>query len=216
MATAAQFEANRLNAQKSTGPRSPEGKAASRFNALKHGADARSRIIPGESEDELLGISRQYHDEFQPESIAEVALVDTLVQCHWEKRRVPRLEAAAIAAYVAKQEKTGDSDLALGAALIRDASGPNLLQKLYRRAQTANRDWTRALAELRKLQSARTSTSPKPSAAPDPERVRNEPNPAPAPEEPAAAKNEANSKPAQPRGFNPNNALHPPIETCPT
>ena len=36
MATPAQITANRLNAQRSTGPRSEEGKAASRFNALKH------------------------------------------------------------------------------------------------------------------------------------------------------------------------------------
>ena len=41
MATPAQIIANRLNALKSTGPRSAEGKAASRFNALKHAASAK-------------------------------------------------------------------------------------------------------------------------------------------------------------------------------
>jgi hypothetical protein len=48
MATPAQIAANRANAQKSTGPRTAEGKAASRLNALKHGLDAESLIIPGE------------------------------------------------------------------------------------------------------------------------------------------------------------------------
>ena len=48
MATAAQIAANRLNVQKSTGPRTPEGKAASSSNALKHGMDAASIVIPGE------------------------------------------------------------------------------------------------------------------------------------------------------------------------
>src|ERR1035437_7669571 len=48
MATPAQITANRANAQKSTGPRSVEGKSASRFNALKHGIDAASIVIPGE------------------------------------------------------------------------------------------------------------------------------------------------------------------------
>jgi hypothetical protein len=42
MATPAQIQANRLNAQKSTGPRSAEGKAASRFKRKRsrdsHGA----------------------------------------------------------------------------------------------------------------------------------------------------------------------------------
>ena len=50
MATPAQFLANQINAQKSTGPRSDEGKAVSRFNALKHAASAQSLIIPGEDE----------------------------------------------------------------------------------------------------------------------------------------------------------------------
>jgi len=48
MATAAQIAANRANAQHSTGPRTPEGKTASSMNALKHGADAASVVIPGE------------------------------------------------------------------------------------------------------------------------------------------------------------------------
>ena len=41
-------EINRRNAQKSTGPRTPEGKARSRFNAVKHGCRARLPILPGE------------------------------------------------------------------------------------------------------------------------------------------------------------------------
>ena len=48
MATIQQIEANRLNAQKSTGPRSVEGKAVSCFNATKTGIDAKSQIIRGE------------------------------------------------------------------------------------------------------------------------------------------------------------------------
>jgi hypothetical protein len=48
MATAAQMAANRLNSLKSLGPRSEEGKAVSRFNALKSGVHAKSQVIPGE------------------------------------------------------------------------------------------------------------------------------------------------------------------------
>ena len=56
MPTEAQINANRLNAQKSTGPTSPEGKARSALNALKSGIDAWSHIIPGE--DPAEGIAR--------------------------------------------------------------------------------------------------------------------------------------------------------------
>src|SRR3989442_13216260 len=53
MPTEAQINANRLNAKKSTGPTSPEGKARSSLNALKSGIDAWSHIIPGEDPAEL-------------------------------------------------------------------------------------------------------------------------------------------------------------------
>ena len=194
MATIAQFEANRLNAQKSTGPRSAEGKASSRFNALKHGADARALIIPGEDEADLLDVTREYYEEFQPEGVVETELVDTLVRCHWEKHRVPRLEAAAIQALVSNQQSP---DHAVGAVIIADALGPNVLQKLHRRSQAANRDWIRAESDLRRRQAERLSrpANPDPPAAavPTPESARAErtqsgpsrplaPNPRPLPE----------------------------------
>jgi len=59
MATPTQIEANRLNAQKSTGPRSAEGKAAVRFNALKYGVDAESLILPGEDQAQLEELRRE-------------------------------------------------------------------------------------------------------------------------------------------------------------
>ena len=48
MSTPAQIAASRRNARKSTGPRSVEGKAVSRLNALKSGIDAQSAVIRGE------------------------------------------------------------------------------------------------------------------------------------------------------------------------
>ena len=212
MATTAQTEANRLNAQKSTGPRSDEGKASSRFNAFKHGAYARSRTIPGEDEADLLRLDEQYVLEFHPEGVVEIRLVETLVRCDWEQNRIPVLEAAVITALVAKQE---DSDHALGAALIEDASGANVLQKFFRRSQAANRDWYRAESELRQRQAERLSrpADPDPPAesAPEPAPAPAEPEPAPPPAEPAAPSPEAAPQPASTLMRNePNSAPEPP------
>ena len=78
MATPAQLLANRANAQKSTGPRSVEGKAASRFNALKHGLDARSIVLPGEDPAEYETLAREYDSSMCPETATERFHVDTM------------------------------------------------------------------------------------------------------------------------------------------
>jgi hypothetical protein len=46
-------EANRRNALKSTGPKTLEGKAAIRLNALKHGILTQETLLPGEDEEAL-------------------------------------------------------------------------------------------------------------------------------------------------------------------
>src|SRR5258705_6827595 len=92
MATPAQIPATRANAQKSTGPASPEGKSASRFNALKHGLDAESLIIPGEDPTAYDALAAEYRDEFQPCTPSETFHVDTMIRADWQKRRLQPLE----------------------------------------------------------------------------------------------------------------------------
>ena len=53
MATQSQIEANRRNAQKSTGPRSEEGKQTSARNATKFGLFSRHVLLPGDDEAEF-------------------------------------------------------------------------------------------------------------------------------------------------------------------
>jgi hypothetical protein len=53
MTSEKQAEANRRNALKSTGPKTPEGKNAVRLNALKHGLLSQEILLPGEDEEAL-------------------------------------------------------------------------------------------------------------------------------------------------------------------
>src|SRR6266436_4537417 len=93
MPTEAQITANRLNAQKSTGPVSPEGKARSSLNALKSGIDACSHIIPGEDPAELETLTEQFLLHYCPADPVQLSLVDTLVSTEWIQRRLRRIEA---------------------------------------------------------------------------------------------------------------------------
>jgi hypothetical protein len=93
MATQAQITANRLNALKSKGPVTPEGKQAVRFNALKTGIDATQIIIRGESPEEFEAFAAALRDTWKPADLVESAFVDRLIHNSWRLDRLRIAEA---------------------------------------------------------------------------------------------------------------------------
>ncbi len=146
MATPAQITANRANALKSTGPRSEPGKAASRFNALKHGLDAASLILPGEDPAEYRELAEAYHDSHHPQSPDENFHVDSLIRADWHKRRLQRVEADLYRTILAESATPN-----LAAALLADTPATRLLTRIQRQLAAHDRAWYRALRELRRL-----------------------------------------------------------------
>jgi hypothetical protein len=145
MATPAQIAANQANAQKSTGPRSLEGKSASRFNALKHGIDAASLVIPGEDPADYEALATHYYREFRPDSPSENFHVDTMLRADWQKRRLLRVEADLHRTLLT--ESPGSS---LAAALLSDSPAAKLLVRVQRQIAAFERTWYRANAEIRR------------------------------------------------------------------
>ena len=145
MATPAQIAANQANAQKSTGPRSPEGKSASRFNALKHGIDAASIVIPGEDPADYEALAAHYCREFRPESPSENFHVDTMLRADWQKRRLLRVEAD-----LHRTLLTESPGASLAAALLSDSPAAKLLVRVQRQIAAFERTWYRANAEIRR------------------------------------------------------------------
>ena len=143
MATPAQITANRANAQKSTGPRSAEGKSASRFNALKHGIDAASLVIPGEDPAEFDALAAEYSGEFRPQSPSEFFHVETMLRADWQKIRLQRVEADLFRTLLA--ESPGAT---LAAALLCDSPAAKLLARTQRQIAAFERTWYRAHTEL--------------------------------------------------------------------
>jgi hypothetical protein len=83
-------------AQKSTGPRTPEGKSRSRFNALKHGMTAKTLVLPDEDADVLQMRIETWIADLQPQNDVEQYLVEQAVQFSWRLDRAERAEVARL------------------------------------------------------------------------------------------------------------------------
>ncbi|HEV3333155.1 MAG TPA: hypothetical protein VG096_19345 [Bryobacteraceae bacterium] len=151
MATQHQIQANRLNSQKSTGPRTPEGKAASSQNAFKSGLDADSQFVIGESADEFAALQHEYIARFQPLTPEERFHVDTLIRNEWILRRLFRAEAHLWEYHTIRADRSEGTPL--GAALM---AADQVFRRLQRRITLAERSYKDAFTELERLQRART------------------------------------------------------------
>jgi len=92
MSTAAQFAANLVNAQASTGPKSEEGKKRSSLNALKTGLTGRTVLMPGDDAKAYQDHVCRFIDEFEPANAGEEELVQSLADTRWRLLRIPALE----------------------------------------------------------------------------------------------------------------------------
>ena len=97
MTSEKQIEANRSNAQKSTGPTTTTGIAVARMNALKHGLTARDMIILGEQQEQFDALLQQLTEEFDPVGAIELRLVEQVAFGLWRLRRARRVEAGIFA-----------------------------------------------------------------------------------------------------------------------
>ena len=140
MSSSAQIDANQRNSQKSTGPRSSQGKAAMRFNALKTGMHAQSQVIPGEDAAELEALTEDYRRQFPPETPLELGLVEEIVAAHWQLRRLRTIEAS-----LWREEMAEDSNLAR--AYCRNPA----LSEVQRRIDAAGRRYYRALQHIERV-----------------------------------------------------------------
>ena len=143
MSTDAQITANRRNAKKSTGPKTPEGKAKSSLNALKHGLTASTDVIRGESQAEYdAHRDRMIHDLAPKDSIEEF-LADRAASLAWRLKRATRMQNQFHAQFIADHEyelkhhpgwrdhpSETDPDLILGYLAKRDYRNDKVLDRL--------------------------------------------------------------------------------------
>jgi hypothetical protein len=166
MSTRKQRAASRANGQKSQGPITPAGKANSRYNALKHGIDAKQQIMFHESAEDLAELAAEYHEFYSPANVDERFLVDTLVNNEWRLRRLRCVEAdlwrAANNLFIENHPEIGES--APGDAF--ESSGP-AFDRLQRIMNSCQRQYHHARKELQALNAARPrhQNTPQPQEA---------------------------------------------------
>jgi hypothetical protein len=191
MATEAQMNANRQNAKKSTGPRTPEGKNISSRNSLVHGMTSGKFLPPDGDPEEFLQLQTQFRDRFKPFDEAEDTLVERMVAAEFKMRSVRYMDAG-IFHYQLKtnpmpqQFSEDERTNPLAWAFQCDSAHNNSFTKLMRYEGFLQREFSRSLRDLFKMQDERRArlneaaeTNPQPPA-PDPQpHEQSSPPPAP-------------------------------------
>jgi hypothetical protein len=140
MATAAQIDANRANAQHSTGPVTSDGKARVAQNAVRHGLTAKHLVVREDEREDFAALRDQLSAEIDPRGALECLAFDELLHAAWNLRRFRRIEA---------EVSIGTIDD------FTDTQTAAVLDRLTRYQARAQRAYTRALSELRSLQTNR-------------------------------------------------------------
>ena len=170
MASEAQILANQRNAEKSTGPRTVEGKAVASQNAVKHGLLARQDVISSEDHSEFDLHREQLLGELGPVGPVESMLAERIVSLSWRLKRAERIQNEAFDYLIAKDgfkkpweltkspnDPDGDADIVLGRVVVKDFARARVLERLVMYERRIEHSLYRTMAELRKLRLMRQS-----------------------------------------------------------
>lgn len=144
MSTENQIEANRLNAQHCTGPKTEEGKLRSSQNALKSGLYSKAEVLITESREAYDQLIADFYEEFAPATPQEASLVDALIRYEWLTRRYMAADTA-----IYNFDMEGNKTPNIGLAFIRRS---DVLARAGRLFTQARRGFSQTLKELKALQ----------------------------------------------------------------
>ena len=155
----AQLDANRLNAQLSTGPRTAEGKKRSSLNAIRHGLSAQLVVLPKEDLQAYLAFGQRWVEDLAPHGELEKQMVQTLVDTQWRLNRGRSVENCMFA--IGHEGPAGDIEVAHNEVHAAIASARLFMQqsteieKLSRYEQRLARTFSTTLKRLREIQAER-------------------------------------------------------------
>jgi hypothetical protein len=198
MTSQKQIDANRRNAQKSTGPRTAAGKSIISTNAYKHGIFAESPTIVGENTTAFATLKQSLLDRFQPATPEEEILVATITRNAWLLERFSNVEVQVWDLRLNRLDEDNEAHMLNPLAIAHD-SVYHCLGKLQCRIDSADRAYRRNLECLLKLQASHQTTLVPPAIL----------LPVPCAGPASVPKPEAISQPQSPESVTPENGFVP-------
>jgi len=152
MVSEKQLAANRRNAEKSTGPRTAEGKSNSSRNNLRHGLTGHISLLPTEDREAHDAFCNELIESFNPQTPVETQLATSIAEDSWRLNRATAIENNIFA--LGHQHERREIQIALAHArtFMAQAAAFNLLS-IYE--QRINRNLQRNMKLLRDLQAER-------------------------------------------------------------
>jgi hypothetical protein len=122
-----QIEANRRNAQRSTGPITEEGKLQSRCNAVRHGLTAETVIGALEDAEDYKTFEAAIIADYNAQSAVERELVLRLASLLWRLRRATTIETGLFETEAERMNEVGRSHRVGSASpeVVRALFGPH-------------------------------------------------------------------------------------------
>ena len=166
------YDTARANGAKSRGPVTPEGRARSSRNSLRHGLSGKAIVLPSETAGDFDRLRQSYLDDLQPSGQVETDLVETMAVARWRLRRLWAIESNLFSIELPRRAEHIDAEFddlsdchRLADVFQHNADTGKSLALLIRYEGSLNRSYDRAFKQLQLLQRAR----------------RNEPNAGPVP-----------------------------------
>jgi hypothetical protein len=161
MATESQVNANQQNARKSTGPRTPQGKATVSQNAVTHGLFSSRPILSTEDPEQYDRLYEDYIRLYAPQGALEEFLADQAVNGLWRLRRARGFEILTLNKMLHEARSIGDTtgglpeSVLMAAVIEEDLAKNNLIERLQKYETKIERGLCRTQKELRITQALR-------------------------------------------------------------
>ena len=201
MSSQKQINANRQNAQNSTGPRTTKGKEKASQNSVKHGLSARYDVIGSESQADFDLHRQKILDELSPAGPMESMLAERIVSLSWRLERTVRIQnqvfdakifntknnpltklaQAVLSKHLKGGQPESPPELELGQLAIKDFADCRILDRLLMYERRMENSLYKTMLELQRLRLARNletaaAANNEPRTGNFEQNVQNEPN----------------------------------------